>query len=112
MPIAITFQAAMSVLAELAGPEHPPHVRVKAASKIASQLSPLNQRHADVVHALNGSPAEPAAQLDAGAPPPSGEHFYACYDPESHAEHNPDASDDADQEDDESEGAEPDDDPL
>ena len=119
MPIDITFHAAMSVLAELAGPEHPPHVRVRAASKIASELSPLNNRHAEVVHAVNGESPEPATQPAAALPPPSGEHFYACYDPqnnpENNTEHNPeesDESDDSDQEDDESEGANPDDDPL
>ena len=104
MSIAITYTAAMRVLADLAGPDNPPYVRVKAAAKLASELSPLNKRHADVMRALAGDQPPP------GPPPITSddivtgdeEHPYACYRKDA------DASD----EDDESEGANQDDDPL
>ena len=42
MRISLTYQAAMTRLAELSGPEYPPHVQVNAVAKIASVLSPNN----------------------------------------------------------------------
>ena len=51
MRIALTYQAAMTRLAELSGPDYPPHVQVKAVSRIATELSPNNPRHSDVVRA-------------------------------------------------------------
>ena len=83
MPIALTYRAAMQRLAELAGPEHPAHVQVKAVSKIASELSPNNPRHAEVMRALDPDypvAAEQTAWIHYAETAPAGEHFYACYD--------------------------------
>ncbi len=52
MRIPLTYQAAMTRLAELSGPEYPPHVQAKDVAKIAAELSPNNPRPADVVRAL------------------------------------------------------------
>ena len=52
MRIPLTYQAAMTRLAELSGPEYPPHVQVEAVAKISAELSPNNPRHSDVVRAL------------------------------------------------------------
>ena len=105
MPIRTTFKAAMQVLAEMAGPENPPHVRVKAASNMASQLSPLNPRHADVNRALNDVPAAPIPLPEASTGPE--EHPYACYVKDAQQSEQSEQS----EEDDESEGTRSDDEP-
>ena len=83
MPIALTYRAAIQRLAELSGPEHPALVQVKAGSRIASELSPNNPRHAEVMRALDPdrpAAAEQTAWIDYAETAPAGEHFYACYD--------------------------------
>ena len=96
MRIPLTYQAAMTRLAELSGPEYLPHVQVKAVSKIAAELSPNNPRHADVMRALN--PDQPATVAPAVTLVPPGEHPYAAL------LNDPDLAED--------EGGDPDDDPL
>ena len=95
MRIPLTYQAAMTRLAELSGPEYPPHVQVKSVSKIAAELSPNNPRHADVVRALNGD----AHAVEPLIPP--GQHPYAAL-----------LTADLDVEDDEEASGPDDDDPL
>ena len=84
MPIALTYRAAMQRLAELAGPEHPAHVQVKAVSTIASELSPNNPRHDEVMRALDPDHAADATQQSTwiNYADPDAPHIYACYDPE------------------------------
>ena len=96
MPIQLTYQVAMTQLAELAGPENPPHVQMQAVSKIAAELSPNNPRHADVMRALN--PDQPATVAPAVTLVPPGEHPYAAL------LNDPDLVEDED--------GDPDDDPL
>ena len=99
MRIPLTYQAAMQRLADLSGPDYPPHVQFKAVAKIATELSPNNPRHAEVMRALHtdDSPYEfaPPTLLEPG------EHPYAAL-----------LSDGQDAEDDENESEESDDDPL
>ena len=58
MHIQLTFKAAMQVLADLAGSDMPPHVRVKAACKLSDHLSPANPRQADIMRELSDEPAK------------------------------------------------------
>ena len=59
MPIAPTFKAAIIRLTELAGPEQPGYVSVRAASQLANLLSPANPKHGDILYELNGDPSAP-----------------------------------------------------
>jgi hypothetical protein len=75
MDMKLTYRTVMQRLAELTGPENPPHVQVKALSKIASELSPNNPRHADVMLALNSDTIETTVVPEPLFEP--GEHPYA-----------------------------------
>ena len=48
MRIALTCRAAMTRLAELSGPEYPPHVQVKAVLQDRRRTLTQQPRHADV----------------------------------------------------------------
>ena len=100
MRIPLTYQAAMTRLAELSGPEYPPHVQVKAVAKIAAELSPNNPRHSDVVRALYTEriALRPGSNLSLLEP---GQHPYAAL-----------LTADLDVEDDEEAAGPDDDDPL
>ncbi len=53
MPIALTYPAALQRLAELAGPENPGYIAVRAAIALVRDLPPHNPRHTNVKHVLN-----------------------------------------------------------
>ncbi|MCY3557739.1 MAG: hypothetical protein OXH13_03705 [Chloroflexi bacterium] len=68
MGIDLNFRSAVRVLAELAGPEFPPHVRVDAASALVSILSPLNPNIDAVMRALRPDGAETADEDEPADP--------------------------------------------
>lgn len=107
MPINTTFKAAIQRLAELAGHDQPGYVSVRAAGQLANLLSPANPRHGDIMHNLNGDPSAPLSTPASRAPEPPAENPCADYRaPDDHP-----SGDDEVTEDDESEGADQDDEP-
>ena len=56
MSFPLTYQAAMTKLAELAQPSQPAHVRLQALTTLVRELSPSNPRHQDVTRALEPKP--------------------------------------------------------
>ena len=107
MPIAPTFKAAIIRLTELAGPEQPGYVSVRAASQLANLLSPANPKHGDILYELNGDPSAPFSTPASRAPAPPTENPCAEF---LVTDEQP-AEDDEETEDDESEGADQDDEP-
>ena len=100
MPINTTFKAAIQRLAELASDDHAGYVSVRAAGQLAAILSPANPHHGDIIHELNGEPDRVLEIPASRQPSPPAESPCAVY-----------CTDD-DEEDDESEGANQDEEPL
>lgn len=107
MPIAPTFKAAIVRLTELAGSEQPGYVSVRAASQLANLLSPANPKHGDILHELNGDASAPLSTPASRAPEPPAVNPCADY----CAPDEQPSEDEEVAEDDESEGAEQDDEP-
>ena len=68
MSFPVTYHNAMTEIANLAlNRDEPGYVRVRALTKLVSELSPLNERHHEVKRELGLEEAQPIVQIDRNA---------------------------------------------